>query len=367
MKNRIEMLTKIIKTQFGVLYVKGKPGTGKSAIMKKIAENEGWNFIDLRLSEVDESDFLVPKVVENEDGTYTTHRSVMDIFRQANQEPTLIFFDELNRATQAVRNAALQVLLDRTVGQYRLNDNVFMASAGNLGEEDGCEVEEFENALKGRLITFKHELSFPEWKEAYADKNINPVIVSFLENSPEYMFKIPAENEDAYPSPRSWDFLSKYIEKNFGKGSSIGDWIEDIKMIGYCFVGQVVSKFIRYCEDQLAINVKDIINNFPKVKEAVTKMNRDRRSELLNDLKGFDLMKFCNETDKKKLDNIGEFIKIIDPDERMAFVDHVVEKIDISVLDGKKEQDKIFRNWIRTFRDVAQQELEITKKKSAKK
>jgi MoxR-like ATPase len=90
---------------------------------------------------------------------------------EANKRPTIIHFEELNRASQQVRNAALQILLEREIGTaFKFNDNVLMMSSGNLGDEDGTDVEEFDSALNNRLIHINHTLDVQEWLEIMQKK-----------------------------------------------------------------------------------------------------------------------------------------------------------------------------------------------------
>jgi len=96
---------------------------------------------------------------------------------KANMKPTLIHFEELNRSTLQVRNAALQLLLEREIGAFfKFNDSVYMMSSGNLGEEDGTDVEEFDQALNNRLIHYTHDMPFPEWKKEFADENVHQLL-----------------------------------------------------------------------------------------------------------------------------------------------------------------------------------------------
>lgn len=44
----------------------------------------------------------------------------------------LLFLDEITNAPMAVQAASYRLILDREVGQYKLHDKVFIASAGNL-------------------------------------------------------------------------------------------------------------------------------------------------------------------------------------------------------------------------------------------
>ena len=116
----------IIKTQKGVLMLKGKPGIGKSARFKALCQSdvvkqhvgkEGLYFCDVRLAQMDETDIIgIPsqKTIEV-DGKkmQVSGFNPPEWLVMATTRPTLILFDELNRAQAGVRNAALQLLLER--------------------------------------------------------------------------------------------------------------------------------------------------------------------------------------------------------------------------------------------------------------
>ena len=137
----------------------------------------------------------------------------------ANSAPTIVVFEELNRATLPVRNAALQILLERRIDvEFKFNENVHFAATGNLGDEDGTDVEEFDSALNNRLIHEIYDLSFDEWDEDFAKDNIHPTIMSFLRANPDYMYRKVSDSDnteaDKYATPRSWDMFSRYLIVN---------------------------------------------------------------------------------------------------------------------------------------------------------
>jgi hypothetical protein len=209
----------IMWAKYGVLFITSKPGVAKSAIGRDIAEKMGFNYIDMRLAMSDESDFKFPYL---EDQTFGDSKIKVSGYAvpkwafDANNKPTIIHFEELNRAPQFVRNAALQILLEREIGEFKFNENVLMMASGNLGDEDGTDVEEFDSALKNRLIHIKHTLSVDEWMGDFAEKACHKLITGFIKAHPEQMYKT-SDNTDAYATPRSWTMLSKFITENWGK------------------------------------------------------------------------------------------------------------------------------------------------------
>jgi len=136
--NREQSYFRMMWGKSGVMYITAKPGVAKSAIARSIAQKMGFRYMDIRLSMVDETDVgLYPHVSDNE-GVKCLDFVVPRWAIEANKQPTIIHFEELNRASQSVRNAALQILLERQIGvNFKFNDTVLMMSSGNLGDEDG--------------------------------------------------------------------------------------------------------------------------------------------------------------------------------------------------------------------------------------
>jgi MoxR-like ATPase len=182
------MLLAAAMPKSGVVYLEGRPGEGKSSIIRSIAQKTNRKFFDIRLSQMDETDIgLFPFVDTNEKClNYVVPRWAVE----ANKQPSIILFDELNRAQLPIRNAALQILLDRKIGwDFLFNDDVLFFAAGNVGESDGCDVEEFDAALWGRLIHVKHSLTIDEWIDGFAKENVWEVVVSYLKAFPQELYK----------------------------------------------------------------------------------------------------------------------------------------------------------------------------------
>ena len=222
----------VIRSQYGVLFLQSKPGVGKSAISKSIAKKMDLQYIDIRLSMADETDMQFPNLTFMEElNTHVIEHAIPEWAVLANERPTLIHFEELNRAPLAVRNAALQILLERAIGpKFKFNDNVYMMSSGNLGEDDSTDVEEFDSALNNRLIHIAHDLTIKEWID-WGTNIIHPDIISFITFYENNFYVQPNDNSNAYATARSWQMLSEYVIANFGGGPKIDEskTVVDIK------------------------------------------------------------------------------------------------------------------------------------------
>lgn len=346
----------IMWAKYGVLNIVSKPGVAKSAIGKSIAEKMGFDYVDIRLSMIDETDVgLYPNVTDVDvDGKII---KCLDFIIprwavNANQRPTLIHFEELNRASQQVRNAALQILLERQIGtDFKFNDNVLMMSSGNLGDEDGTDVEEFDSALNNRLIHINHTLSVDEWLNGFSIPNCHKLITSFIRAYPEQMYKAGTDGVKAYATPRSWTMLSEFILANYGEDSSPREFLPLLKEVASGYVGNSAIKFIQYCEDMLNISIKDVINNYDGIKKDLERYNRDKNSELIQSLKEIELSKLT----PKQIDNVFKFLNNVGDDEKTGYLLYLLDdpKIDFD--------NKVIKSFLLKFEDILRSIKKINK------
>lgn len=348
---------RMIYPKSGVLFLVSEPGIAKSQIMKSISKKvtyietgESLKYIDLRLSQLDETDVgLFPTIWEAEyekDGKIVKERFLDHVVPRwaniANKQPTLIHFEELNRSHLAVRNAALQILLDREIGyDFKFNDNVFMCSTGNLGDEDGTDVEEFDSALNTRLITYKHTLSFEQWCDGFANQYVQDIIIRYLTAHPDHYYISKNQRKDkvrSFASPRTWTFISDYITSNYGFNSKIENWIDDIKNISSAYIGHISTSFLRYLSDILKIGIDDIINRYPQLKSEKVEFSRDKKSELLLDLKSVNILTLK----PNQIENIKLFMLDLSDDEASSYllhlVDHIYEYDEDDIKDRKSNE-----------------------------
>jgi hypothetical protein len=316
-----KMLWDVTKSRGAVPLLLGSPGTGKSAIFKTIADKLGLQYIDLRLSTLDETDlgiFPSKEIYTDENGK--THKYVEHLYPHwaviSNEKPTLIHFEEINRTTNAKRNACLQILNEKTMGySFKFNDNVFFVSSGNLGIADGTEVDELENAILNRFAIFEHRMTYDYWYENYGKKNVNPIITSFLkDNTEEFNMPVRSRSSEStmsvyagcFPSPRSWDNFSKYIKSN-NVDLYKKDELNDVRVILNGFVGTIASeKFYNYVKDRNRVTLHNIIDEYDKYETEIEQLDRVQREGIFSDISKRKL--FSDEFSDKQYKNIKRFI-----------------------------------------------------------
>ena len=184
----------------------GVPGLGKSSIVAEVARDLNLDLIDLRLPQLDSPDLRGLPVPNRE--SKKAEWFYPDFL--PNSGNGILFLDEIEKASVAVKNAALQLVLDRRIGSYLLPTGWGIVGAGNR-EEDGCYSTQLGSALANRMIHFEIEPDLDTWIDWARKHGIRDEIFGYLAFRPEHLYKYEA-GANAFPSPRSWAMLNTMLE-----------------------------------------------------------------------------------------------------------------------------------------------------------
>ncbi len=189
----------------------GPPGVGKSQMVAQIGARHGVSVIDIRLSQMEPSDlrgipFRTGELVE-----WATPAILPDAARHG--EEGILFLDEITSAPPSVSAAAYQLILDRRLGEYKVPDGWAIFAAGNRQGDRGVTYT-MPAPLANRFSHFEVETNLDDWVAwAYAN-GIDERVIGFLRFRPELLFDFdPAHNPVAFPSPRSWEFAHRGLQK----------------------------------------------------------------------------------------------------------------------------------------------------------
>ena len=351
-----------------VPFVQGRPGEAKSSIAKKIAEDNKFQYIDLRLSTKDETDLGTYPILDKTNKTleYAIPGWALRAkkYKENGYKGTLIHFEELNRCSQNIRNAALGILLERVVADedsYLVDNNIWFMASGNMGVEDGCEVEEFDAALNGRLVHFQHELDVKEWVRDFAKENVDEYIINYLDHKSDYFWFRNAD-DNAYASARTWTMLSNII-KTLRKTHNDDMYavVKDLTHFAPAAVGNTagpafVEWMFQKVQNEKIIDYRDVLNGSLN-KHNSQKLNKtlqaDTIAEILTTLKVQDINKFT----KKEFTNVCNFISKITEEYATTFIFHIVE-----TLDDTKEEEyfDILENKCKDLLEVVKEELQMS-------
>lgn len=200
--NAVKLLTEIKQP----LFLWGPPGIGKSQVVNQAAAGMAVEVRDIRAILLDPVDLRgLPKI--NGDGTV---KWCTPSFLPKDGEG-ILFLDELNAAPPLVQASCYQLVLDRRLGEYELPDGWMIIAAGNR-ESDRAVTHRMPSALANRFTHIDFTVDLEDWAAWAVDSNIAPEVISFIRFRPNLLHSFdPSGNEKAFPSPRSWEFVSNIV------------------------------------------------------------------------------------------------------------------------------------------------------------
>jgi hypothetical protein len=195
----------------------GPPGVGKSMMVQQVGQRHGAPVIDIRLSQMEPSDLRGIPFRSGERVEWAVPAMLPDAERHGPEG--ILFLDEVTSAPPSVSAAAYQLILDRRLGEYRVPDGWAIFAAGNRQGDRGVTYT-MPAPLANRFAHFEVETHLDDWVTwAYAN-GIDERVIAFLRFRPELLFEFdPAHNPVAFPSPRSWEFAHRALQKFANSGS----------------------------------------------------------------------------------------------------------------------------------------------------
>jgi len=193
----------------------GPPGIGKSDIIKQTGARLNRTVKDVRAVLLDPVDLRgLPHV--NGDGR--AHWAIPEFLPR--DGTGILFLDELNRAPALVQNACFQLVLDRKLGEYTLPDTWAVVAACNR-ESDGGGVTKMSSALCNRFVHLDADVDLDDWCKWAVTHNIEPAVIAFLRFRPDLLHQFD-RNSKAFPTPRSWSFVSQVTASGPGPDIELG-------------------------------------------------------------------------------------------------------------------------------------------------
>lgn len=206
----------------------GAPGTGKSSVVRDLAHALGWPCEVVIASIREPSDFAGLPVVSDGGVRFAPPTWATNLVDAGGG---LLFLDEISTAPPAVQAALLRVVLERTVGDLALPDDVVVVAAANPPEQaaDGwdlsaplanrfCHLDwrvDATDIAAGFTAGFETPTApnLPErWTDAKTRARAD--VAAFLLLRPTLVAIPPTDRATAgraWPSPRSWEMAAALL------------------------------------------------------------------------------------------------------------------------------------------------------------
>jgi hypothetical protein len=212
------------------LMIWGRPGIGKSEAVKQVCVEcaqdtkrfpGGFGCVDLRLPQLDPTDLRGIPVPDKEEGICKWYPPSFLPRDGHGPDHGILFLDEIEKAPTSVKNASLQLVLDRRVGDYVLPSGWSIVAAGNR-EEDGAFSQPLGSALQNRMAHIDAEVDTDVWLAWAHENRLMEDIIGYIAWRKDHLYpeakdaegggRATIVAEKAFPSPRSWHMASIGIE-----------------------------------------------------------------------------------------------------------------------------------------------------------
>ncbi len=189
--------------------LRGRHGIGKSQVVYQLAAQLGLPVIERRASQMTEGDLVgLPSI----DGNRTSFNPP-DWFKEACEEPSVLFLDEVDRATLEVRQGIFELTDSRKLNGHHLHEDTVVFAAINGGEHgEQYQVNEMDPAELDRWSVWDIDPTVEDWL-SWGKENVDALIWDFINQNRSHLeHKGDIEPNKRYPSRRSWKRLNDVLD-----------------------------------------------------------------------------------------------------------------------------------------------------------
>ena len=228
--------------------VQGHMGTGKSSILKILAErlpNHLPYYFDCTTKDL--GDLMLPKILNDDIGDNFVRFVPNEEMGIHNDKPIILMIDEFGKANPSVKNGMMRVMLERAMGSKKLHPESIVFATTNLGGEGVGDLLMPHHRNRITTIRMKKPTA-TEWIEGFAfNAGIHPSLIMWVKENGEQLFQSfeeidnpdnetngnpyiyhPQAMRSAFVTPRSLELASHWlwakdkISKNALKSNLIG-------------------------------------------------------------------------------------------------------------------------------------------------
>jgi len=251
----------------------GKHGIGKSSVVAQYAKDNGYTFHPFFLGQMsDNGDLLGLPEFNRDDNGKATSVSFIHPSKLPKKARSILFFDELNRASKELLQAIFQLALEGTYHDYSLPEDSAIIMAMNPATDDYSVLDFADKAFADRFVHINLDPTHEEFHEYMNNRYKNSPISDFLRQQTKLLEEtdLKAVTLDfVTPSRRSWDRLQKLeltnMPENLFREAGMGI-VGTAAMIAYS----------SWKENQIKIiDGKEVLDNYDKSRESFLKYFRN--------------------------------------------------------------------------------------------
>ena len=249
----------------------GRHGIGKSQIVTSFFEAENQKVVTFFLGQMSDPGDLIGLMHKNEKTGQSEF--LPPFWWPMDDEPMVLFLDELNRARPEILQAVMDLTLNRTLAGKSLPAGSRVVSAVNEGEE--YQLTDLDPALVSRFNIYQFAPTVEDWIVWANKSKLDDRVVGFIQANSEYLDGDPKSDSDdggfgtelaSTPDRRSWERVSQAIKgtKQLGRAH--------VKMLAGIVGVNAAMVFARRLKHSHLVSAEDILLRFSKNKDQLKKL-----------------------------------------------------------------------------------------------
>lgn len=259
MSKSITPLMTAIRANVPVVII-GEPGTAKTArIEREIAPALQMRCETVIASIRDVTDLGGLPVVTSDGVTLAPPGFAKRIIN--NDQPTLLFFDEISTAPPACQAGVLRIINERWVGDTKLPDSCRIIAAMNP-PATSAGGGELTAPLANRFCHIPWTVDVNEWVAWAVQRSQSHVrIAGYIRTKPHGLLAVPKNESELgkpWPSPRTWDMAGRLMDVNEQHGGTLDD---ALMLIAGCVGEGNALEYINYQKNQDLPDIEFLIAN----------------------------------------------------------------------------------------------------------
>ncbi|MCR5165254.1 MAG: AAA family ATPase [Thermoguttaceae bacterium] len=184
------------------------PGLGKSDIVQQAAAEAGLVCRSLVGTQIAPEDVSGVPRIENERTRFYPPRLLLS----DNQEPFVLFLDELPASPSEVQKSLYPIFNERRIGEFPLPKGTWVVAAGNR-LEDRSLVRPLSAALVNRVIILNVKVDVVEWLRYASRTKVRSDIMAFIAFRPDALMREVPSMPSPFSTPRAWVNYSRSLDR----------------------------------------------------------------------------------------------------------------------------------------------------------
>lgn len=356
----------------------GESGIGKTALIKQLADAYGYYYINIDGNLLKEGEIgglpsvekyyvnIGEKTVERIKTSYAAYFKfayIDGILEKNPDSKILLFIDEINRCEHSVQQEIMNVILNREINGYKLQDNVVVVAAMNPSnkydefQDSEYQVIDMDPAQEDRFVWIYMESDVNEWlnwgmKLKNGEPRIHDDVINFIASFPEYLH-VPDSKESIKPTPRSWVRVSNIYKEYIKENESLP--LNILYNVVKGNVGAAIAQdFLNYIEENKnpIIKPEEIFKNEYISQELKNKIKTESHSRLYLAARKslFYLTNLKN--NKKEISLFSQFLSYYPDDLKMGIMQGIKNDFSSELYEDFLNNDIFIESFFSMYNDI---------------